>query len=223
VKKTAFWALLCAAAIAFNLGLSALAQFVLHLPLFLDTVATVSLTLYGGFWAGAAAGALTNIMLVPAYNVPLVTCVYAVCNVAAALVTALFVRLFPGEFAPCRRNCAAPRREEPPVAVERVIALLALSLALCFAISILGGIISAVLQTQQVTPPRSPDQQQSIGLDLSLSRLIYLRQGLPAAAVEILARLPVNIIDRLITAFGAYWLARLLRNFSPGKLSPPPP
>jgi hypothetical protein len=220
VKKMAFWALLCMAGIALNLGLSAFVQFAVRLPLFLDTLGTVLLTLYGGFWAGALTGVLTNIILVPLYQVPPVIGMYAICSVAAALVTSLFVHIFPGEFAPCRR-CAAPQQKNlpgtyaaSPTLAERLIALFAFSLALCFAMSILGGIISALLQT-----PLAP----GIGTDLTLSRLIYMRHGLPTVVVEIMARLPVNIIDRLITAFGAYWLALLLRTILPGKLYPPPP
>jgi hypothetical protein len=44
--------------------------------------------------------------------------------------------------------------------------------------------------------------------------LTLLRRELPLLAVEILSRIPLNIIDRLVSVFGAYGLAALLSRIS---------
>jgi hypothetical protein len=65
-----------------------------------------------------------------------------------------------------------------------------------------------------------------IGFDLLYARLIYERWDLPVILVEILARFPINMIDRLISVFGAYSFGLLLyklpANFFIAN-SPPPP
>jgi hypothetical protein len=43
-----------------------------------------------------------------------------------------------------------------------------------------------------------------------LFKLTLLRRNLPLVGVEILSRIPLNVIDRLVSAFGAYGIAALV-------------
>ncbi|MDR1420741.1 MAG: hypothetical protein LBI86_10235, partial [Treponema sp.] len=53
-------------------------------------------------------------------------------------------------------------------------------------------------------------------------KLGLLRNGLPLLASEILARIPVNIVDRPVSVFGAYGIAFLLRRLVPAFSMPRP-
>jgi hypothetical protein len=74
--------------------------------------------------------------------------------------------------------------------------------------SIMGGNIAAGMKFFA-----SPDAVIEEGPELPF-KLTLLRRDLPLLAVEILSRIPLTIIDRLVSAFGAYGLAALLSRLS---------
>jgi hypothetical protein len=78
---------------------------------------------------------------------------------------------------------------------------------MCIAMSVLGGLITVLANA--FSPPfggsTSPSPER-------LFKLALLRKNLPPAVIEILSRIPLNIIDRLLSVFGGYGVAALLRH-----------
>jgi hypothetical protein len=171
---------------ALNMILSFLFRLVLRLPLFMDTLFTMALTFSGGLFWGTLTGVLSTFAYCFINGMAWTEYLYALCNVAIALITALFIRLFPGELGfPVRRTI-----------LDRVIVLIILSFILSIVISLMGGIIAAYIPLYE-------------GAQIPF-RLELVRRGFSRVGVEVLARIPLNIIDRLISAFGAYGAALLV-------------
>ena len=213
MRKTIIMLLLCIAAALFNIAFNMLCL-LLDLPLYLDTILTVSITLlYGPLW-GCLTGAFTNIIANTIYfdvhGWP--SYLFALCNIATALITWLFVCFFRRELSfaslhhskvPAAEAFPGPESRRLDAAISRLIVLVFLAFALCLAMSILGGLISAFIQfllTVQGDARLNPASTQ-------LSSTLFKRQ-MPVVAVEILSRIPMNIIDRLITVFAAYGIAK---------------
>jgi hypothetical protein len=168
----------------------------------MDTAFTVSVTLYCGLFWGLVTGVATNLLKHSIFFFGWSAYLYTLCNAATALITALFARRFPGELGfPSSR---APVR----TVMDRVIVLLFLSFTLCAAMSVMGGAITAGRKFFA-----SPGSITEVGPELPF-KLTLLRRNLPLLAVEILSRVPLNIIDRIVSVFGAYGLAALLSRIS---------
>ncbi|MFP3042626.1 hypothetical protein LQZ19_12490, partial [Treponema primitia] len=82
--------------------------------------------------------------------------------------------------------------------------LLLLSVVMCLQMSIMGGLIAALIPLLVPAPEYtvSPENYFKLGL---------LINNVPPLAVEIMARFPINIFDRLLSVFGGYGLALLIR------------
>ena len=215
MRKTIVMLFLCIAASLLNLAINKLCLLV-DFPLYLDTVLTVSVTLlYGPVW-GSLTGALTNIiantLVLDVYG--WASYLFALCNIATALLTWLFVRFFMRELgfeASVRQNKVETQNLPGPnlesrrldTVMNRLIVLVFLAFVLCIAMSILGGLISAFIQFLLA----SSGSAQPNPAATQLSSTLFSRQ-LPVVAVEILSRIPINIIDRLITVFAAYGIAK---------------
>jgi hypothetical protein len=174
--------------------------------LYLDTIFTIAATFSGGL----AAGILTALLFTA-------LCDYAfwgiylfgICSVAAAALTHVFIRAFPAE---CRnlRLIGRPRdgkpgeSEVPPTPLSVITMLILLSLAMCVLISVLGGIIAWFVQEvlRVLLYDSPPEMYFKLGL---------LKRNINLIAAEILARFPVNILDRVISVFTAYGAAWLLK------------
>jgi hypothetical protein len=189
----------------------------LGVPLFMDTLFTVAMTFYGGLFCGALTGLLTNPLsnMIVFYGWP--ELLYSFCNAAVALVTVLFIRLFPEELRfGTKKADKTAEFETGPVnsrfraAMNTLVALLLLSFVMCIAISILGGLITALIKTFSPLFQGSPSPER-------LFKLALFRKNLPLAAIEILSRIPLNIIDRLLSVFGGYGVAALLWRIKPLK------
>jgi len=216
---------LCIAASLLNLAINKLCL-LLDFPLYLDTILTVSVTLlYGPMW-GSLTGTLTNIiantLVLDVYG--WASYLFALCNIATALLTWLFVRFFPRELsfeASVNRYAAATQtfpgnKPEKPMnpslesrrldeVLNRLIVLVFLAFALCIAMSLLGGLISAFIQFLLASSGSAQPNPAATQLSSTL-----FRQHIPVVAVEILSRIPMNVIDRLITVFAAYGIANAI-------------
>ncbi|WP_461247713.1 hypothetical protein [Treponema sp. R6D11] len=173
------------------------------LPLYLDTILTVSLTLASGLFWGLLTGALTNIIESTFYFSGWEGYLFAICNMATALVTWLFIRFFPRELSLSNRppeTSQNPSSRRLAEAINLMIVLILLSFCLCLVISVLGGVIASFIQS--IDPNLSVKQWSTADLTATM-----FGQNIPAVLAEILSRIPVNIIDRLITAFAGYGIA----------------
>jgi hypothetical protein len=185
----------------------------------MDTLFTVAMTFYGGLLCGALTGLLTNPIsnMIVFYGWP--ELLYAFCNAASALVTVLFIRLFPAELdfgAEPAGGVKTGEFETGPVSsrfkavMNTFVVLLLLSFVMCIVISILGGLTTALIKTFSPLFHGSPSPER-------LFKLALLRKNLPLAAIEVLSRIPLNIIDRLLSVFGGYGAAALLWRIFPRK------
>jgi len=77
----------------------------------------------------------------------------------------------------------------------------------CIAISILGGAIDFFYYTVLANSKLyfSAEDTFKIGL---------LRSDIPILVMNILSRIPVNLVDRFIVIFGGYFISRLILKFT---------
>ena len=147
---------ICLAGVALNIAANRFFVYYLGLPLFMNTIFTVTVTLIGGPFWGALCGALSTIIGKTIWFSDWISYLFFICSIATALVTWFFIRFFPRELnlsseqanyekmiatagIAGRSGFASPSKLA--ASMNRVIVLLLLSFALCLVISILGGFI----------------------------------------------------------------------------------
>jgi hypothetical protein len=142
-----------------------------------------------------------------------VVILYAICNATAALVTVIFIRIFPAELRFGAEKTVKTGEFEttkdhsrPGPLMNTLVVLLLLSFVMCIVISILGGLITVLIQFFWGGSKPGPEL---------FFKLALLRKTLPSIIVEIMARIPLNIIDRLLSVFGGYGVAALLWRLLP--------
>jgi hypothetical protein len=199
--------LLSVAAAAANYAVSNIAGVsgFLNSGLYLDTIFTIAATFSGGL----PAGILTALVFTASCDYTFWGFyLFGICSVAAAALTCVFIRAFPAECRKLRLIGRLPdgnfrESEIPPTPLSILTMLTLLSLTMCALISVLGGLIAwfvqAVLRVLLYDSP--PETYFKLGL---------LKQNMNLLVTEILARFPVNILDRIISVFIAYGAARLL-------------
>ncbi|MDR0908655.1 MAG: hypothetical protein LBM77_02715 [Spirochaetaceae bacterium] len=204
VRKIALILLIALIGALANSLLSRFIQKVLGLSLYLDTVFTIATTFSGGLISGILCGFVTNLFNLISAGYNWWEYLFALCNAASALIVWVFMGFYPAELGGLRFY--SPRRESRrPMGV--IIILLILSFTLCVLISIMGGAISALVEST------NPEVTFSSPSAETWFKLSLLREGIPLLAVEIIARLPVNIVDRIISVFAAYGIASLIKRF----------
>jgi hypothetical protein len=180
-------------------------RIILEMPLYLDTVFTAAAAFYGGLVPGVVTGLLTNLILNTVWFTEWGDYFYAICNIIVGLVTALFVRLCPDELDLGREDLPPARRSgRLSGALYRFTALFLLAFALVIALSVSGGIVAFYIKT--FIPGSTGGMGPEVFYEPPLARRAW-----PVLLVEITARIPVNALDRLITAFCGYALARGLK------------
>jgi len=203
MRKTIKMIILCLAGVMLNFGIYRLFH-KLGIPLYMDTVATIAVTLTGGLFWGSLCGALTNIISQIIEFWGWEGYLFTLCNIATAAVTWLFIKYFPREL-----NLASlPEKTQKNTLrnkiMDLVVVLFLLSFALCIVMSVLGGMISTFII--HVNKPLS-ERTDLTGI---LSATMF-QDDFPLILKEILSRIPINSIDRLISAFFGYGLALLFR------------
>jgi hypothetical protein len=205
MRKTVVTGVICFAGVLLNIALHKLCVFA-GVHLYLDTVFTVAVTLTGGLFWGAVCGALTNLIEYSVWFWGWEAYLFALCNIATAVVTWLFMRLFPRELGFARKTAAAVSYKSTRLsrAMDRIIAVILLAFALCLVMSVTGGLISAVIWGA------NPSYPYEGSLLIRLGKTMFTG-NVPTFVREIAARIPVNMIDRLITAFAGYGVAVLIQ------------
>ena len=186
----------------------------------MDTMLTISITLTCGFFWGAACGMLTNLFHHAFFGFGWEGYLFIICNIATAYITRIFMRLFPGELNLCASIIQRSRTPAQPAAVQktavyksnlfgrvmdRVIVLIILSFALCLAMSFLGGFIAAVIMSI------SPSYNYGGSGITALFSTTMFKGNTHVLVAEIVSRIPVNIVDRLISTFGGFGIALCFR------------
>jgi len=177
------------------------------LPLYIDTVLTISVTLIGGLFWGCLTGALTNVLGHTLNFWGWEGYLFILCSIVAALITWKFSCLFPGELsftAAQNKNKSNLKSFSKSLQLDKFMniffVLTLLSFTLCIAISIMGGLISYFIEVIRI---------QTTGSDITnpSSQPSDFYAGLPLILREIISRIPINIIDRLISVFLGFGIA----------------
>lgn len=165
---------------------------VLHLPIFFDTTFCVALTLYGGIFCGLLTALVFQIghFIFWDPSVSYIFLLYFFCSACISLTVWLYKKYVIDRHA----------KTIPFLFAE----LLILSLITCFVASITGGIISVfcaniVGATNEFSSP----------VDFML--LMFRARITSPLAAAIITRIPINIIDRIITIFAGWGVFLLLK------------
>jgi hypothetical protein len=196
---------ICFAGVLLNIATHKLCTF-MGIQLYLDTVFTVAVTLFCGLFWGVLCGALTNFICYSVWFWGWEAYLFTLCNIATAVVTWFFIRLFPVELGLSHETAGTVPYKSTWFSrvMDKVIILMLLAFALCLTISVMGGIISAVIWDA------SPSYPYENSLLVWLGRTMFAK-NFPTVVREIMARIPVNMVDRIITAFAGYGVAVLVQ------------
>ncbi|MCL2210946.1 MAG: hypothetical protein FWB95_03375 [Treponema sp.] len=175
------------------------------LPLYLDTILTIAVTLIGGLFWGCLTGALTNIAGHTLNFWGWEGYLFMLCSIVTAVITWKFIRIFPVElnFSGNKKssdilNYSKSRQLEK--VMNNFFVLTLLSFVLCFAMSILGGLISFLINILRA-------QTEGSAVFNPASQPSGFYSGLPLILREIISRIPINIIDRIISVFAGFTIA----------------
>jgi hypothetical protein len=127
---------------------------------------------------------------------------FALCNIGTAIITWLFMQLFPMELGSVFKTPETLSFKSTRLSrvMDKVIALTFLAFALCLVMSIMGGIISAAIWGASSTYPYESSLLVWLGKTM-------FTENIPTRIKEIVARIPINMIDRIITAFAGFGIA----------------
>jgi hypothetical protein len=190
--------ILCLVAMAANFGLNTLVEKVFRQPLFLDTLFTAAVTFTAGLVPGLITAVLTTLFFgVLRYHF-FGTYLYVLCSIALVII----VWLFRGNF--CFECNDSSPEEYRFLRFQTMVNLLALAALLCGVISLMGGLINYF--NDMILRLKDYDHSPELNFKLAL-----MRNNIPFLLSAIFARIPVNIVDRIITVYGAYGIAQGLK------------
>ncbi|MDR3335705.1 MAG: hypothetical protein LBT16_00740 [Treponema sp.] len=197
----------CFVAALANFGLNQLAAKVFSQFLFVDTLFTLTIALSGGIIPGIITAFLSLLPYGLFLGEPYWPGdLFVICSITELIL----VRGF------CLRFHIITKNSEPCFGMTDkfgvfkednfnflllyvISALCVISVSMCLVISLLGGIIGSVntLVFKSVEKTYSPEMYFKLGL---------LRNQVNLILANILARIPVNMVDRVIVVFGSYGL-----------------
>jgi len=177
------------------------------LPLYIDTVLTITVTLIGGLFWGCLTGALTNIAGHTVNFWGWEGYLFILCSIVTAAITWKFSHAFPGElnFTQVKnKNDTKFTTYSKSLRLDKFMniffVLTLLSFTLCIAMSIMGGLISYLIEVIRI-------QTTDNNITNPSSQPSDFYAGLPLILREIISRIPINIIDRIISVFAGFGIA----------------
>ena len=181
----------CVLAAVMNILLSTFVMNFLKFPLFLDTVFTAAVAFAFGLVPGIIVAVLT--WLIPCIYYQAIN-FFVLCSITEVILI-------------CALKPAAPdipkfTPKEKIIALYTGIAakLMLLYILCAVAISVLGGVINYVSQLFQ-------EINIYYGVEDTFKPALIIN-NLPVLAVNILSRIPINLVDRFIVIFGGYFISR---------------
>jgi len=203
-----FMLFLCIAGSIINVVFNIFASQFMFLPLYMDTIWTITITFLAGPVWGCVTGVLTNLIGHTYSFWGYEGYLFALCNIVTALITWGFCRVFPDKLT-YRHPASNPVSFTPAKSrhfdeiMSKVFALTILSFTLCFAMSILGGLITFFIEIS-----RSSIENKPFINPASAPTMFY--SDMPFLIREILSRIPINIIDRLISTFAGFGIGYII-------------
>ena len=193
--------LLCVLAAGLNFLLNSFCVYFMKLPLFLDTVFNIAVTFAVGLIPGLITTFLYYLFVIAIRNTNFYP--FILCSIAEVIIVYCLKPVEPKKN--LRGNILSVASPEKTVnsIVDVFARLMVLYIVCCLAVSVLGGIIDFFFYVIWSNPKiyYSAEDPFKIGL---------LRTGIPLLAMNILSRIPVNIVDRFIVIFGGYFISRLI-------------
>ena len=194
--------LFCVLAAVLNYIVSVFCLYVLKTPLFVDTVFTVAVTFTAGLVPGLVTALLTSLIgeiMVNSLS-PFVLCAFA-----EIFIVWLFTRKKRGaqdnsQLKQCAQLKQRAQLKQSAAVSGILIKLMMLYITACFAVSILGGVIEYIYHSVLAAPKLffSAEDMFKIG---------FLKGDIHILGVNILSRIPVNLVDRFIVIFGGYFIS----------------
>jgi len=206
ILKISFLCVVCAFG---NIWLANLMNTQLKFPLFADTYFTVAMSFTAGWLPGIITGVfLTNlIFLLRDYFFLGLTfsttwCFFSVCIFAEIALVCIFHK----KIKPREEVFLQGMKSQPSLNsfIGIATSLLVLVVIDCIVISILGGTVDFFLN--KFSAPIYPSFEDAFELGL-------LRNNVPLLLAGILARIPINIVDRFFAIFCGYGLSLIFRKF----------
>ena len=194
-------ALLCVLSACANELLHSISLYYMKTPLYIDTLFTVAVS----FAAGLVPGLITA--LIPGVVFTVLTGFFTpfiLCSFAEVCIVCLLKPSLPREHVPGMQT----GKEKSVAQAAGIFArLMVLYIVCALAISVLGGVIDFIYYDVLLKSNEyfSPEDTFKIGL---------LDSGIPPLAINILSRIPVNIVDRFIVIFGGYGVSLLFRKIT---------
>jgi len=193
--------LLCILAVGGNLLLSNFCVYFMKFPLFLDTVFNVAVTFAVGLIPGLVTVLLSYLVIAIRNNS---FSPFILCSIAEVIIV---YRLKSAELKKKRTGKYLVRSTPSEVKINSFVSvfakLMVLYIACALAISVLGGIIDFFFYGIWSNPKLYYSAEDAFKIGL-------LRSGISLLAMDILSRIPVNIVDRFIVIFGGYFVSRLI-------------
>ena len=188
-KKAVKITILCLLAAAANFLLNTLSVHVIRIPLYLDTVFSVAVCFGAGLVPGLATALLS----------------YTLCSIREGGFTPFIICSIAEVVIVWRLKPASGLQTRGPF-ISLLGSLLLLYINAFIAVSVLGGLVDffyhSVFSVEKFY--FSPEDTVKISL---------LRSGIHTLAMNILSRIPVNVVDRFIVVFGGYFIARGVSSF----------
>ena len=196
--------LICLIAAGLNYLLNTVSIYLFKIPLFLDTIFNAAVCFAAGLIPGLITALLSYIFLsIRNGNFdPFVLC---------AITEVILIWFLKPAALPQRDKLRTiPAKNWPQnletLFVSTIARLMFIFIICCITISILGGLIDFIYYTvlANLKPYFSAEDVFKIGL---------LRSNIPVLFMNILSRIPVNLVDRFIVIFGGYFVSRLIYRF----------
>jgi hypothetical protein len=200
-RRFFFLAVLCLLAAGANYFLNALFTYALKIPLFLDTVFSVAVCFSAGLIPGLITALLTNIAasIRDGGFSP-----FIVCSFAEVLIVWLLNPLT------LQKKRAVINRTTETTFFTNFAGLLLLYITACVAVSVLGGVIDYIYYSLMSVEKQYFSAEDTVKINL-------LQSGIPILVMNILSRIPVNVVDRFIVIFGGFGIAIIIRKIENNK------
>jgi len=195
------FSLLCVLAVGCNFLLNNFCVYFMKFPLFLDTVFNVAVTFAAGLFPGLVTTLISYTVVAIGSNS---FSPFILCSIAEVIIVCRLKPAEPKKKHPGESFAFGPYPEMKINSIVSIFAkLMVLYIACSLAVSILGGIIDFFFHGIWLNPKLYYSAEDAFKIGL-------LRSGTPLLAMDILSRIPVNIVDRFIVIFGGYFISRLI-------------
>ena len=198
--------LFCVFAAAANQLLHNISVYYFKIPLYVDTVFNAAVCFAAGFVPGLITALLPSLAFAVMFGSPVPP--FIVCSIAEVCIVCLLKPSYPKEASLRKAQEAAEMRQISLAEAAGIFARLMVLFIVCaLAISILGGVIDFIYHDVLSGSREYFNVEDNFKIGL-------LDSDIPTLVINILSRIPINIVDRFFVIFGGYGVALLYRKIS---------